>query len=68
MNNTHYLDLYLDNYFVFNKVNIKSFQIEYLKQSFLFDQIDIYAKNEMCIHKMIGKKGDDNIFYLEVYY
>ena len=68
MNNTHYLDLYLDNYFVFNKVNIKSFQIEYLKQSFLFDQIDIYAKNEMCMHKMIGKKGDDNIFYLEVYY
>lgn len=68
MNNTHYLDLYLDNFYVFNKVNIKSFQIEYLKQCYLFDDLDLFADSEPSIHKILGKKGDENIFYLEVYY
>ncbi len=68
MNNTHYLDLYLDNLFVNNKIKVKSFQIEYLKQCYLFDNLEIYGEAKENCHQLLGKKGLDNIFYLEVYF
>ncbi len=62
MNNTHYLDLYLD---VFKKENdIDSIQIEYVKQAFLNDNISIYSFRDDSFNYLYGYIENDLCFYI----
>ena len=63
MNNTHYVDFYLD---VFKPVHpIKTMQIEYLKQSFLDDKLTLYKVIKDDKKYLYGYKDDELRFYME---
>lgn len=70
LNNSHYLDFYIDSSTNYNKLGIKSFQIEYLKQAYLNNVIDILYKysKEDNKDRVLGKINGEKIFYLEVNY
>ena len=62
MNNTRYLDFYLD---VFRpKTPIKTLQVEYTKQSFLDDILTIYKKEIDGKKYLAGYKDDELRFYM----
>lgn len=64
LNNTHYLDFYLDVYeHNFPKYEL---QIEYLKQAFLGDIIELYKKEVDGVEYLYGYRGDDLVFYLAI--
>lgn len=66
LNNTHYLDFFLD-VFMPSK-DIKSLQIEYVKQGFLGDKIALFTYKENGKDYLYGYKDKDLIFYMEVSY
>ena len=66
LNNTHYLDFYLDVYQP--SKYIKSLQVEYIKQGFLNDKISLYRYSENEKDYLYGYRNEDLIFYMKVEY
>lgn len=66
LNNTHYLDWYLDYVYSKSKIDVKSFHIEYLKQVYLDEEVQLFAKINQKNHQLEGRIGNNKIFYLEV--
>ena len=63
MNNTKYVDFYLD---IFRpKFSVKTLQIEYIKQSFLDDKLSLYIKENEGKRYLSGYKDDELKFYME---
>lgn len=66
MNNTHYLDIFLD-VFKPNKIDeIHSFQVEYISQCYLDDVIDLYIFENNNKKYLYGYIENDLKFYIEV--
>ncbi len=66
MNNSRYLSWYLD---VFREErDPKNFQIEYLKQCFLDESIDLFVYNEKDSKELYGFNGDELKFYCRAEY
>lgn len=66
MNNTHYLDLFLDVYEPKKEEIIKSFQVEYVEQCFLDEKLSLYKKEIDGSYYLYGYSGDHLKFYLKV--
>ena len=66
MNNTHYFDFFLD-IFGDEKV-VESAQIEYIKQVYLGDNIDLYKHNDENYDELYGYIGENLIFQLRISY
>ena len=63
MNNTKYVDFYLD---IFRpEFSVKTLQIEYIKQSFLDDKLSLYIKENEGKRYLSGYKDDELKFYME---
>ena len=63
MNNTKYVDFYLD---IFKpEFSVKTMQIEYIKQSFLDDKLSLYIKENEGKRYLSGYKDDELKFYME---
>lgn len=63
MNNTKYVDFYLD---IFRpEFSVKTLQIEYIKQSFLDDKLSLYIKENEGKRYLSGYKDDELRFYME---
>lgn len=63
MNNTKYLDFYLD---IFKPTNsTKTLQVEYIKQSFLDDTLELYINDKGEERYLAGYKNDELRFYME---
>lgn len=63
MNNTKYVDFYLD---IFRpEFSVKTLQIEYIKQSFLDDKLSLYIKENDGKRYLSGYKDDELKFYME---
>lgn len=63
MNNTKYVDFYLD---IFRpELSVKTLQIEYIKQSFLDDKLSLYIKENEGKRYLSGYKDDELKFYME---
>ena len=63
MNNTKYVDFYLD---IFRpEFSVKTLQIEYIKQSFLDDKLSLYIKKNEGKRYLSGYKDDELKFYME---
>lgn len=63
MNNTKYVDFYLD---IFRpEFSVKTMQIEYIKQSFLDDKLSLYIKENEGKRYLSGYKDDELKFYME---
>lgn len=63
MNNTKYVDFYLD---IFRpEFSVKTLQIEYIKQSFLDDKLSLYVKENEGKRYLSGYKDDELKFYME---
>ncbi len=63
MNNTKYVDFYLD---IFRpEFSVKTLQIEYIKQSFLNDKLSLYIKENEGKRYLSGYKDDELKFYME---
>ena len=63
MNNTKYVDFYLD---IFRpEFSVKTLQIEYIKQSFLDDILSLYIKENEGKRYLSGYKDDELKFYME---
>lgn len=63
MNNTKYVDFYLD---IFRpEFSVKTLQIEYIKQSFLDDKLSLYIKESEGKRYLSGYKDDELKFYME---
>ena len=63
MNNTKYVDFYLD---IFRpEFSVKTLQIEYIKQSFLDDKLSLYIKDNEGKRYLSGYKDDELKFYME---
>lgn len=63
MNNTKYLDFYLD---IFKPTNsTKTLQIEYIKQSFLDETLELYINDKGEKRYLAGYKNDELRFYME---
>ena len=63
MNNTKYVDFYLD---IFRpEFSVKTLQIEYIKQSFLDDKLSLYIKENEVKRYLSGYKDDELKFYME---
>lgn len=63
MNNTKYVDFYLD---IFRpEFSVKTLQIEYIKQSFLDDKLCLYIKENEGKRYLSGYKDDELKFYME---
>jgi acyl-ACP thioesterase len=66
LNNTHYLDFFLDSVPLEINSEIKSLQCEYVKQAFLGDTLDLYIKKDEGNDLFFDVfKGNDVIFYLK---
>jgi len=66
MNNTRYLTWFLD---IFEEPrDPKNFQIEYLKQSFLHEKVDLYVSDEENAKELYGYNGDELKFYCRAEY
>lgn len=63
MNNTRYIDFYLDVYKP--EFSVKTMQIEYIKQSFLGDILDLYTLERDGKRYLYGYKDEELRFYLE---
>ena len=63
MNNTHYLDWFLDIYKV---SNIKTAQVEYVKQSFLGEKLFLYGNKNGNLISLYGYHQDELRFYMQV--
>lgn len=68
MNNTRYLDLYLDIFGSDEKNSMKGFQVEYLKQCFLNDTIELYVYEENNSKYLYGYIKEELMFYLKADY
>ena len=66
MNNTRCADIFLDVFNLKKEEKIKSFQIEYVSQSFLNDKISLFTKIENNIKYLFGYNNDELKFYMEV--
>lgn len=63
MNNTKYVDFYLD---IFRpEFSVKTLQIEYIKQCFLDDKLSLYIKENEGKRYLSGYKDDELKFYME---
>ena len=63
MNNTKYVDFYLD---IFRpEFSVKTLQIEYIKQSFLDDKLSLYIKENEGKRYLSGYKDNELKFYME---
>ena len=63
MNNTKYVDFYLD---IFRpEFSVKTLQIEYIKQSFVDDKLSLYIKENEGKRYLSGYKDDELKFYME---
>lgn len=63
MNNTKYVDFYLD---IFRpEFSVKTLQIEYIKQSFLDDKLSLFIKENEGKRYLSGYKDDELKFYME---
>lgn len=63
MNNTKYVDFYLD---IFRpEFSVKTLQIEYIKQSFLDDKLSLYIRENEGKRYLSGYKDDELKFYME---
>lgn len=63
MNNTKYVDFYLD---IFRpEFSVKTLQIEYIKQSFLDDKLSLYIRENEGKRYLSGYKDDELKFYIE---
>lgn len=63
MNNTKYVDFYLDIFR--SELSVKTLQIEYIKQSFLDDKLSLYIKENEGKRYLSGYKDDELKFYME---
>ena len=63
MNNTKYVDFYLDTFRP--EFSVKTLQIEYIKQSFLDDKLSLYIKENEGKRYLSGYKDDELKFYME---
>lgn len=66
MNNTRCADLFLDVFKLSKDEKIKSFQIEYVSQSFLNDKISLFTKIENNVKYLYGYNNDELKFYMAV--
>ncbi len=66
MNNTHYLDLFMDIYKPTKEIKISSFQVEYVSQCYLDDKISIYTYEILNKKYLYGYCNDELKFYIEV--
>lgn len=63
MNNTKYVDFYLD---IFRpEFSVKMLQIEYIKQGFLDDKLSLYIKENEGKRYLSGYRDDELKFYME---
>lgn len=63
MNNTKYVDFYLDTFRP--EFSVKTLQIEYIKQSFLDDKLSLYIKENEGKRYLSGYKDNELKFYME---
>ena len=63
MNNTHYLDWFLD---IYKTQNIQTVQVEYVKQSFLGDKLWLYGLKNGNLISLYGYRQDELRFYMQV--
>lgn len=68
MNNTHYLDLFLDVYKPKKEEVLKSFQVEYISQCYLDEKISLYTLVKNNTKYLYGYNGEELKFYLEANY
>lgn len=66
MNNTHYLDLFLDIFKPQDNEIIKEFQVEYISQCYLGDTLSLYSYVIENKKYLYGYCKDELKFYLEV--
>ena len=63
MNNTHYLDWFLD---IYKTQNIKTVQVEYVRQSFLGNKLWLYGSKHGNLISLYGYHQDELRFYMQV--
>lgn len=68
MNNTRYVDLFLDIFEPSSKEIIQELQVEYVSQCYLNHQISLYIKEIENKKYLYGFEGDTLKFYLEAKY
>lgn len=62
MNNTHYLDWFLD---IYKTSRVKKVQVEYVKQSFLGEKIFLYGSKNGNLISLYGYHQDELRFYMQ---
>lgn len=68
MNNTRYLDLFIDVFKEYDSKSITSIQIEYIRQCYLGEELSLYSYKEDTNCYLYGYSNNELRFYLKATY